>query len=358
MRLERWIGRTAAVAAAVFFLAGCSTPVDDAFKAKAERKVELDYPLGSGSALAVSTASGSIRVAGHQTNDAHVVATIVARAATRQQARELAEQVTVRFERTGNGVQIKVDRPAPASKRSVSVSYEINVPRQTDIDCDSASGAVDLTDLIGAVTGRTASGPIAAARITGSIQLQSTSGAIRCEQIDRGDIRLDNASGSLHLIDASTIGTCQMGAASGSVTAQRIEAKSIRMDCASAGVTAHDVRAELVNLRSASGKVAAREISCERLQAESTSGHVSVAFSSDAPGDVAAGLKSGSGGVTVVMPRSFAGQVDLRAGSGSVRLSQPIAARGKPGKNYISGTIGSGSGSLLVRSGSGAIRVR
>ena len=105
----------AAVAAAVFFLAGCSTSVDDALKAKAERKVELDYPLGSGSALAVSTASGSIRVAGDQTNDAHVVATIVARAATRQQARELAEQRTVRFERTDNGVQIKVDRPAPAS---------------------------------------------------------------------------------------------------------------------------------------------------------------------------------------------------------------------------------------------------
>lgn len=358
MRLERWIGRTVVIAAAAFLVAGCSTPVDDALKAKAERKVELDYPLGSGSMLAVSTASGSIRAAGHQTNDAHVVATIVARAATREQARELAEQVTVRFERTDKGVQIKVDRPAPASKRSVSVSYEISVPRQTDIDCDSASGAVALTDLIANVTARTASGAIAVARITGSIQLQSTSGSIRCEQIDRGDIRLDNASGSLHLIDASTIGTCQMNTASGSVTAQRIEARSIRMDSASAGVTAHDVRAGVVNLRSASGRIAAREISCERLQAESTSGEVSVAFSSEAPGDVAAGLKSGSGGVRVVMPRSFAGQVDLRASSGSVRLSQPIAAQGKPGKNYISGTIGSGSGSLLVRSGSGAIRVR
>ncbi len=358
MRLEQRIGRTLMVLAAMLFVGGCNTSVEEAFRAKSERTIELDCALGSGSALAVSTTSGSIQVTGRQVSDVHAVATIVARAATREQAQELAEQVTVRFERTDNGIQIKVDRPAPASRRSVSVSYEITVPRQTDIDGDSASGAIALTDLIGNVHGRTASGSITASRITGSVHLQSASGSIRCERVDRGDIHLEAASGSVRLTDASTIGTCQMGAASGPVTGRRIEATSIRMNSGSGAVTINDTRADVINLRSASGKVAAKDISCERIQAESTSGDVSVAFSPDAPGDVAAGMKSSSGGVTVVMPRSFAGQVDLRASSGSVRMSQPIAVRSKPARNHISGTVGSGSGSLLVRSGSGSIRVR
>ncbi len=355
---KRWIGQTVVFVAVMLLVGSCNTSVEEAFRAKAERTIELDYALGSGSTLAVSTTSGSIQVTGRQVSDVHAVATIVARAATPEQARELAEQVTVRFERTDNGAQIKVDRPAPANRRSVSVSYEITVPRQTNIDSDSASGGISLTDLIGNVHGRTASGSITASGITGSVHLQSASGSIGCERIDRGDIHLETTSGSVRLTDASTIGTCQMGTASGRVTGQRIEAASIRMNSGSGAVTINDTRAEVVNLRSGSGKVAAKNISCERIQAESTSGDVSVAFSHDAPGDVAAGMKSSSGGVTVVMPRDFAGQVDLRASSGSVRMSQPITVQGRPAKNQISGTVGSGAGSLLVRSGSGAIRVR
>lgn len=130
------------------------------------------------------------------------------------------------------------------------------------------------------------------------------------------------------------------------------------MSSSSSSITLRDAQADLIHLHSGSGPITAREISCEQIQAESTSGGVSVAFSPDAPGDVIAGLKSGSGGVSVVMPRDFAGQVDLRASTGTVRMRQPIAPRGKPGKDHISGTLGAGAGSLLVRSTSGAIRVR
>lgn len=357
MRSRRWIEWTL-VATTMLLAGGCSTGADKSLKAKFERTVELEHPLTPGSQLGVSTTSGSIELKGRETDRVHVVATIVARAATKEQARELADQVTVRFERTANGLQLAVDRSAPANKRSVSISYEIVAPRQADIDCASVSGSIGLADLIGNLTARTASGSIEAAGITGSVHLQSSSGSISCSEIDRGDVNLESTSGGVRLTDGSTLGMCQMGTASGPATARRIEARSIRMNSTSAGVTLGESQADTINLRSGSGQVTAKDISCERLQADSTSGSVSVAFSPDAPGDVAASAKSGSGSVSIVMPENFAGQVDLRASSGSVRMNQPVTVRSAPGRNSISGTVGTGSGSLLVRSGSGAIRVR
>jgi DUF4097 and DUF4098 domain-containing protein YvlB len=90
--------------------------------------------------------------------------------------------------------------------------------------------------------------------------------------------------------------------ASGPATGRRIEADSLRMASSSSRVTLNDAQAEAINLHAGSGSITASEVSCERLQAESTSGDISVAFRSDAPGDVAAGVKSSTGSVRVVMP--------------------------------------------------------
>ncbi len=357
MRSKRWIGQTLVAAVAMLIATGCST-VDESLRAKAERTVELERALAPGSQLAVSTTSGSIVATGQETDRVHVKALIVARAATKERARELAERIAVRLENRAGGLQVEVDRPTPASKKSISVRYEIIVPRQTDIDAASASGPIEMTDLIGNPTARTGSGSIKASRITGSVRFQSSSGPVSCREVNRGDVQLESASGSVRLTDGSTLGVCQLGTMSGSITCQRLDARTIRMSSSSSPVTLRDAQADLIHLHSGSGPISAREISCEQLQAESTSGGVGVAFSPDAPSDVIAGLTSGSGGVSVVMPRDFAGQVDLRASTGTVRMRQPITPRGRPGKDHISGTLGTGSGSLLVRSTSGAIRVR
>lgn len=358
MRSKRWIERTVIVLAVGLFVGSCATSPDKALRAKFERVIELKHALGPGSQLAVSTTSGSIEITGQETNDVHVTATIVARAATKEDAQELAEKTIVGLEPTANGLELRVGRPAPASKRSVRVDYKIVVPKQTDINSASLSGSIDLTDLHGDISGRTASGAMEVARITGSIHLHSTSGSVRCAEIDHGDVSMESMSGTVHLSEASSLGTCHMGTVSGPVTAKRIEAHSVRVRSASAAVTLSEAQAEVVNLHSVSSRISANDVSCGRLQAESTSGDVSVTFAPEAPGDVAAGAKSNSGSITVVMPRDFAGRVDLMASSGTVRMNQPVEMRDKLDKGHVSGTVGHGSGSLLVRAGSGAIRIR
>jgi len=336
----------------VIHTAGCWPQV------KAERVVELERSLETGSTLAVSTASGSIGVTGQEVDRVQVVATICARAATEEEAQELAEQVSIRFEQSGNKTEIKADRPRQRKRQSISIRYRIVAPRQTHIQCSSASGSLNLTDLIGNIDAHAASGSVDAAHIQGSVHLRSASGSVRCEQVRDGDIQLSSASGSIRLSDASGIGTCDMHAASGSVTARQVEAESIKMRSASGSVTLTDARAQAIDLHSSSGRVSTRNIHCARLKAESTSGGVSVEFSPSAPSDVIAEMRSGSGSVRVEMPTDFAGQVDLSVGSGSIHTDLPLTVQGKISKKHISGTLGEGTGHLTIRTTSGSIRVR
>ena len=325
---------------------------------KYERTVELQHAMQAGSTLTVSTASGSIDTRGQETDQVQAVATIQARAGTEEEARELAEGVVIRFEEAADKLAIKADMPVQQRNRSISISYKITQPRQTGIDGESASGSLRVMDLDGNVAAHTASGSVAAERIKGSTRLTSASGSVRGEQVSNGDVKLESASGGVHLSDATGIGACELHSSSGSATARNVQAESIRMSSASGHVTLDEAQAKTMNLHSSSGGVKAESIVCSRLNAESSSGGVSAAFSRAAPPDVVADMTSGSGSVRVVLPPGFAGWVDLSTTSGSLDTDLPITLKGSISKRRVSGSVGQGSGRLTARAVSGSVRVR
>ncbi|MCL5278503.1 MAG: DUF4097 domain-containing protein [Planctomycetes bacterium] len=307
-------------------------------RAKFERTVELQHAMPTGGTLVVSTSSGSIETTGQETDQVQVVAKITARAATEEEAQQLAEQVQVRFQESGDKLEIKADKPTLRRSR-ISISYNITTPRQTSLDCESGSGSLKMRDLTGNVHARTGSGSVEAARIKGAVRLRSGSGSVHAENVGGGDVDLDTGSGGVRLSEASEAATCRAHSSSGPVHVQHVQAKSIRMDSGSGGVTGED-------------------LNCAKLNAGSGSGHVTAAFSPSAPNNLVADVGSGSGGIRVVLPPGFAGRVDLSVGSGSVHIDQPITVRGDLGKRHIVGTIGEGAGSLSAHTGSGSIEVR
>lgn len=342
-RIRRRVVQVVVVAAVLVSGTGCI--VIDAGgggwggRARYERTVEVRHPMVSGSTLAVETSSGSIDITGQDADQAHVVATIQARAATEEEARELAEQVEIRFQEAGNKLEIKADKPDLGWRRSISISYVITVPRQTGAECASASGSIKLRDLTGNVTARTASGSAEGKQIKGFVKLHSSSGSVHAENVSSGDVDLDTASGGVRLSDASDVGTCRAHSSSGSVRIQRVRADSVRMD-------------------SSSGSVTGEDLNCTQLKAGSGSGHVSAAFSPSAPNSVVADVGTSSGGINIVLPPGFAGRVDLSVASGSVHINQPVTVRGDIGRRHIRGTIGDGTGSLTAHTSSGSISVR
>lgn len=259
-RIERIVASVAVVSLALLPLAGCVIVHDGEWegpwdqRAKYERTVELQHPMASGGTLAVSTASGSIDATGQDTDQVAVTATIQARAATEAEAQELAEQVEVRFAESGDKLEIKADRPVLHHNR-ISVSYVITMPRQASIDCESASGSLKVRDLTGNVNARTASGSVEAARIKGFVRLRSASGSVSGETFSGGDVDLDTASGGVRLTDVSDVGTCRAHSSSGSVRVQHVQADAIRMDSASGGVTGEDLNCTHLNAGSGSGHV-------------------------------------------------------------------------------------------------------
>jgi DUF4097 and DUF4098 domain-containing protein YvlB len=340
MQIRRIVVQVAAVAIVLLSVAGCIVIDGSGWdgRAKFERTVELQQAMQTASTLVVSTASGSIDVTGQDTDQAQVVATIQARAATDEEAQELAEQVEIRFREAGDRLEIKADMPS-LRHRSISISYKITQPRQTSVDCDSASGSIHVADLIGDAKAYAASGSVEAAKIKGAVRLRSASGSVHCQNVSGGDVDLNTASGGVRLSDASEVGTCRAHSSSGTVRVQHVQAESIRMD-------------------SGSGEVTADDVNCSYLTAKSGSGHVSAAFSPSAPNNVVVDMGTGSGSVSVVMPSGFTGRVDLSAGSGSVHVDLPVTVQGEIGKRHITGMIGEGTGSLSAHTGSGSIHVR
>jgi len=345
MRIGRIVAQVAVAAVVLLSMGGCIIVHDGEWdggpwnhRAKFERTVELEHAMSSGSTLVVSTASGSIDATGEATDRAHAVATIQARAATEQEAQELAEQVEIRFQEAGGKLEIKADLPT-LHRRSVSISYKITQPRQTGIDCDSASGSIHVADLDGGVKAHTASGSVKAVRIKGAARLRSASGSVNGEDLSGGDVDLDTASGGASLTNASDVGTCRLHSSSGPVRARHVKADSMHLDSGSGGVTADDV-------------------TCSRLTGKSGSGHVSVTFASSAPNNVVVETGTGSGSVNVTLPSGFAGRVDLSAGSGSIDVDLPVTIKGSIGKRRVTGSIGEGNGSLSAHTGSGSIHVR
>jgi DUF4097 and DUF4098 domain-containing protein YvlB len=341
MRSIRFVIQAVAIAAGVILSAGgCYVNVENWSHAYYERTVELEHRLADGSTLAVSTAGGSITVAGQAVHEARIVAVIRGQAPTEDEARELAKATEIRFEPTGERIAIKAHTPGLGRNRSVSISYDIVVPRRTSVECGSASGAIRISNL------------------QGSVRANTASGSVTCEAVGGGDVLLGSASGAVWLSNASDLGSCEVKSVSGRASAERVQADCIRINSTSGPVELLDARAGTIDMRGTSGRMHAREIHCSRLSAECVSGAVSIEFAPSAPADLTASAGSISGSVSLVAPPDFAGRVELSTVSGSIHSDLPIQVQGQISKRQLSGGIREGNGSLSLRTTSGSIRLR
>jgi DUF4097 and DUF4098 domain-containing protein YvlB len=340
MRSIRLVIQACVLAVVTLGVGACNMEIHNWSSAHYERTVEVQQAMAEGGSLAVSTASGSIAVAGQAVSEARIVATIRGQAPTEEEARELAEATEIRIETSGDRVAIKADTPTQGNGRSVSISYDIVVPTRTSVECESASGGIKATALEGSVRGHTASG------------------SVTCENLRNGSVNMDSSSGSVRLSNAAGITSCEMHTSSGRAAAEWVQAQDIRIGSTSGSVELRDARAQSIDMRGASGRVEGRDLTCSRLNAESASGGVSIEFSPAAPADVTATIGSISGGVSVVAPRNFAGRIEMSTTSGSVQSDLPVTVQGKMSNKHLSGTVGSGSGSLTLRTTSGSVNVR
>ena len=167
-------------------------------RVKHERTVQLSSPLSPGSSFEANTHNGSIKIAGADITDCNLTATITARAKTEEDAKKLAERTKVKLQSFGDRLIAKIDRPIFLRNQSVSVSLDVQVPNESDLELTTHNGPLEITNITGRLNCTTHNGKITVEQISGITELHTHNGSVTCRQIS-GDTRLKSHNGSIRV---------------------------------------------------------------------------------------------------------------------------------------------------------------
>jgi len=159
---------------------GCCVDIGGCWeKEKYERTEHLSAPVPAEGILDIETDVGSVNVIGADVTDCNVTATICAKAFTEKEAKELAEQVKLKLEPAGKILTVRVEKPlSRRCKRSISIDFEVTVPKQTGLQLESDVGKIRISDIAGRIEAKTDVGEITCREISGDIDLKTDVGEV------------------------------------------------------------------------------------------------------------------------------------------------------------------------------------
>jgi DUF4097 and DUF4098 domain-containing protein YvlB len=310
-----------AVAATV---AGCA--VGPSVSGTFDRTLSVTAPIR----LELANASGDVSITGSADGKVHIHGDVRSSGFGFDSSEKRLNEVVNNppIEQRGDTVRIGKEL---SRVRNVSISYVIEVPRDTEVDTTVASGSQTIRDVRGPVKAHAASGSIRAEHIERQTQLTTISGSIQADKIG-ADIRASSASGSVAV--SNVAGDVRISALSGTT---QITKPGGRVDANTASGT--------VEVQGAKRDV----------KAHAASGRV------DVQGDPSESsywdLKTVSGVVQVGVPSNANFHFSADAVSGQIKTDIPIVIE-EQGKHSLRARVGNGGGRVEVHTVSGEIRVR
>jgi hypothetical protein len=172
------IGVVAGLAA--MLLGGCYIHTDT-FKAKFSRSEDLTTPLAGITALDVATNVGTIRLEAAEVTEVHITAEIKVKAATEERAQELAEQVRIVAEPSGQKLAIKAVKPSDFGRNQINVDFTVTAPAGLALDCTTNVGDIRITGFTKRVKTSADVGTITCTGLRDAIDLHSNVGDVRAD---------------------------------------------------------------------------------------------------------------------------------------------------------------------------------
>jgi len=297
-------------------MAGCCVDIGCWPRAKYQRTDELYAPLEPGSTFAAQTHNGSITITGADVTDCNLTATIIARSATEEGAKKLAERIKITLEPVGDRLIVRIEKPAFMMNQSVTVNLNVTVPNQTSLELTTHNGAVEITNIAGQTNATTHNGRVTASHISGNAALKTHNGSITCKQIS-GDMNLRTHNGR---VTASHIsGNTALKTHNGSVTCKLISGD--------------------MNLRTHNGSV-------------------KVFYSETAPPICDISIVTHNGGIDFTAPTNLSAETEISTHNGSINTDLPITIIGKLTKRKLTGKVGAGEGKLRLETHNGSIKIK
>jgi DUF4097 and DUF4098 domain-containing protein YvlB len=137
-----------------------------------------EQPVPAGGVIIVDgKQNGGISIKGWDRHELLVRAKIETRAPTQAEADSLAQQVRVETV----GLNIHAEGPESRDKYQWYVSYEIFVPRQSDLNLTASNGGIAINEVAGRIDFKTMNGGVALRRVGGAVNGSTTNGGLSIE---------------------------------------------------------------------------------------------------------------------------------------------------------------------------------
>ncbi len=154
----------------------------------AQERFEQTYAFSAGQRLTLTNTNGDVYVEPWDRSEIRVRATKKVKARGGDADAALAE---LRIEVDVDGSGVEIDTIYPSWKRlfgwshvSASVDYEIQLPREANLDVRTVNGEIEVSGLDGEIRLRSTNGGIAVLDAAGSVSASTTNGGIKVE-LDR-----------------------------------------------------------------------------------------------------------------------------------------------------------------------------
>jgi DUF4097 and DUF4098 domain-containing protein YvlB len=324
MRRHHSLAPTITLLALVLALAGCQ--MGPSVSGSFDRMLDVSSPVH----LELSNVSGNVTIASSSDGKVHIHGDVRISGMGIGNTQKRLDDIIANPPVELRGDTLRIGKEI-SHQHNVSISYSLEVPKETAVHASSVSGSVSVRS------------------VRGPVQAESVSGSIRAQDVGR-EVKLSSVSGS---VDAENCGDdVRATSVSGSVTVTN----------AKGDVLAHSVSGNVqtrnpggrVDANSSSGSVGVHAANGD-VKGHSSSGSVTV--QGNPSGNSYWDLKTSSGTVEIAVPSDAKFHFTANAVSGQISTQIPIVIE-EQGKHSLRAHVGDGGGRVEIRTVSGAIEVQ
>ncbi len=164
-----------------------------------EDTFEQTVALAQSGQVEIETTNGSIRVETWDRSEVRVVARKKGRGDNASEAREMLEQIEIEVQELGGKVRVtaKLPRSGWFDNGSASVSFQLTVPAEAEVEATSSNGSIEVRGLGGRARLETDNGSIKADGVHGSLSAHSDNGTIKALDV-HGAIEAETTNGAIN----------------------------------------------------------------------------------------------------------------------------------------------------------------
>lgn len=201
-----------------FAFTGCTISIPR-FEAREDFKTTI--PVDGQVEFDVSTFNGTISVHENPNNAIDVVAHMLARGQTQEEADAGLESLKPTTETNASEIKLSVKRSLERTNYSDSVSLELLVPQNMKLRLKTSNGAVECFDRAADVEIKSSNGGIRLERVRGSASVDTSNGKI--DVVDsQGTMLLESSNGKINLKSCALLGKNTLRTSNGTIQVELI----------------------------------------------------------------------------------------------------------------------------------------